>query len=65
MLINNYRLTKGSKVVAALMGKVRHRLHNININNLEEITVCIYFVPQMQTIKYIKHSKKSFSAEKV
>jgi hypothetical protein len=66
MVIKNYRLTKGSKVVAAaIRAGVRHRLHNININNLEEITVCIYFVPQMQTIKYIKHSTKSFSAEKV
>jgi hypothetical protein len=64
-VIKNYRLTKGSKVVSANQGAGRHRLHNININNLEEMAVCIYFVPQMQIIKHIKHSKKSFSAEKV
>jgi hypothetical protein len=64
-VIKNYRLTKGSKVVTANQERVRHRLHNININNLEEIAVCIYFVQQMQIIKHIKHSTKSFSAEKV
>jgi len=41
------------------------QIEGININNLDRIAVCIYFVPQMQTIKHIKHSKKSFSAEKV